>query len=145
MNLLPLLLEQRSTGKVLIQHIQNKMGYQYDDQAENRLWAGEYCGRCNAKSRSYEGGQCPCDDEIERIQYNIEKLTNLFFMETAQIYGFSDPEIDLECGPSDFQLKCQKFFAIFLLNKIRDFPNTLLELVAMYYMSEPENENKFDL
>lgn len=55
-----------------IDEIYARMRYQDPDQESQKIWMGDYCGRCNAKSRSYEGGSCGCNDLIDDLQCRLE-------------------------------------------------------------------------
>lgn len=48
--------------------------YKTPDTVADKLWAGEYCGNCGDKSRTYEcsGGECPSC--IEPLRHENEKI-----------------------------------------------------------------------
>src|SRR5579864_9408051 len=69
------------TITTLINNIAKRMNYKFKDQEQERIWAGEYCGRCGAKSRSYEGGKCKCDREIKILKKELTEMMDKFYDE----------------------------------------------------------------
>ena len=67
------LITEISVNLQVIDDIRKEMWYDNEDQKDRRFWAGEYCGRCNIKSKSSEGGKCYCDDQIDLMLNNINK------------------------------------------------------------------------
>lgn len=40
---------------------------------------GKYCGRCDEKSRAYEGGKCGCDYQLEFYSDRMNRLKSIYF------------------------------------------------------------------
>lgn len=50
---------------------------------------GKYCGRCDEKSRSYEGGKCSCDYQLEFYSDKINRLKSIYFERAEEKSKFS--------------------------------------------------------
>lgn len=44
-----------------------------------RSGGDKYCGRCNEKSRSYEGGKCSCDYQLKSYKEKLHMLQWIYF------------------------------------------------------------------
>lgn len=67
-------------SRIVIEKIKNRindeMWYRLPEQESDRLWVGEYCGRCGDKSKN-----CVCDEEINELE-TIHKELNAMIIGT---------------------------------------------------------------
>lgn len=123
--------------KHIIQSIRDEMEYKVDD-VERRMWIGEYCGRCGAKSHSYEGGKCSCDDECDFWENQKDLSTELLLIELSSSRNIQDikfPKID--CQSYETLLKSMGIYdqyAMNLKNHLINFPLVLLYIVTDYHI-----------
>lgn len=75
--------------------IYNEMYYRMPHQQGSLTWAGDYCGRCNYKSRSYEGGKCSCNYEVKDFSRREKIIKNEYIFRKFGENAINAEDLDL--------------------------------------------------